>query len=102
MASITIRNLDDRVKQELRVLAAVNGRSMEAEARLLLTESVIAAQSETQTPPRTMGDVMREIEMIVEQAGGFDIEVQKDSPVDFSLYDAMHGAGTPSPSGKAA
>lgn len=36
MASITIRNLDDNIKQRLRVRAAVNGRSMEEEAREIL------------------------------------------------------------------
>jgi plasmid stability protein len=32
MASITIRNLDDRVKTRLRMRAAEHGRSMEEEA----------------------------------------------------------------------
>ena len=40
MASITIRNLDDSVKSQLRVRAAKNSRSMEAEARLILCEAV--------------------------------------------------------------
>ncbi|MFZ1816010.1 MAG: bifunctional phosphopantothenoylcysteine decarboxylase/phosphopantothenate--cysteine ligase CoaBC [Rhizobiaceae bacterium] len=37
MASITIRNLDETAKQSLRERAARNGRSMEEEARLLLS-----------------------------------------------------------------
>jgi plasmid stability protein len=36
MASITIRNLDDEIKQRLRVRAAEHGRSMEEEARDIL------------------------------------------------------------------
>jgi plasmid stability protein len=36
MASITIRNLDQRTKSRLRVRAAQHGRSMEEEARTLL------------------------------------------------------------------
>lgn len=36
MASITIRNLDDDVKEALRRQAAANGRSMEEEVRMLL------------------------------------------------------------------
>ena len=40
MASITIRNLDDDVKTQLRTRAAGNGRSMEEEARLILREAV--------------------------------------------------------------
>lgn len=38
MASLTIRNLDEPVKQALRERAARNGRSMEEEARLLLAK----------------------------------------------------------------
>ena len=40
MASITIRNLDDKVKTRLRILAAGHGRSMEEEARLILAGAV--------------------------------------------------------------
>ena len=36
MATITIRNLDEKVKRKLQVRAALNGRSMEAEARAYL------------------------------------------------------------------
>jgi plasmid stability protein len=38
MATITIRNLPDEVRDRLRVQAAENGRSMEAEARAMLEE----------------------------------------------------------------
>jgi antitoxin FitA len=38
MPTITIRNLDEAVKRKLQVRAALNGRSMEAEAREILTE----------------------------------------------------------------
>jgi antitoxin FitA len=37
---MSIRNLDDRVKERLRVRAARHGRSMEAEVRAILTEAV--------------------------------------------------------------
>ena len=37
--SITIRNLDDQVKQRLRVMAATHGKSMEAEVRDILTQA---------------------------------------------------------------
>jgi len=36
MATLTIRNLDEKVKRKLQVRAAINGRSMEAEAREVL------------------------------------------------------------------
>jgi plasmid stability protein len=38
VATITIRNLDEKVKRALQVRAAINGRSMEAEAREFLSE----------------------------------------------------------------
>ena len=40
MSSITIRNLGDTFKQNLRVLAALHGRSMEEEARTILRDAV--------------------------------------------------------------
>jgi plasmid stability protein len=39
MATITVRNLDEAVQRAIRARAAENGRSMEAEARAILTES---------------------------------------------------------------
>lgn len=40
MASISIRDLDDALKAGLRVRAARNGRSMEAEVRAILRDSL--------------------------------------------------------------
>jgi len=40
MASITIRNLDNLVKQRLRVQAASHNHSMEEEARIILQHAV--------------------------------------------------------------
>jgi plasmid stability protein len=40
MAALSIRNLDELVKQRLQSRAARHGRSMEAEARAILTEAV--------------------------------------------------------------
>jgi len=45
MAALTIRNLDDDVKAKLRIRAAHNGRSMEAEVREILAEAVDEAES---------------------------------------------------------
>ena len=36
MAAVTVRNLDDQVKERLRIRAAVHGRSMESEVRAIL------------------------------------------------------------------
>ena len=40
MGSMTIRNIDPRVKEKIRVRAAKNGRSMEEEARRLLASAI--------------------------------------------------------------
>jgi plasmid stability protein len=43
MSTLTIRNLDERVKRELRKRAAEHGVSMEQEVRDILARSVAAA-----------------------------------------------------------
>jgi plasmid stability protein len=40
MAALSIRNLDDEVQRRLKMRAAQHGRSMEAEARAILTDAV--------------------------------------------------------------
>jgi plasmid stability protein len=40
MAAVSIRGLDDQVRERLRVRAARHGRSMEAEMRSILVEAV--------------------------------------------------------------
>lgn len=40
LAAISIRNLDDRVKEQLRIRAARRGRSMESEIRTILADAV--------------------------------------------------------------
>lgn len=42
MATLTIRNLPDDVRERLRMRAARAGRSMEAEVRAILTEASVA------------------------------------------------------------
>ncbi len=45
MASLTIRNLDNNLKAQLRQRAARHGRSMEAEARVILAQTLNAQAS---------------------------------------------------------
>jgi len=58
MASLTIRKLDDAIRDELRLRAARNGRSVEDEVRVILREAsrpaaaATAAQSGTPAAPR--------------------------------------------------
>lgn len=40
MATLTIRNIDDSIKERLRIRAARQGHSMEEEARLILKRAV--------------------------------------------------------------
>ena len=47
VSAVSIRNLDDRVKERLRLRAARHGRSMEAEMRAILTEAVSDPGEET-------------------------------------------------------
>lgn len=39
MAAVSVRDLDETVRDRLRVRAAQNGRSMEAEIRAILTDA---------------------------------------------------------------
>ena len=41
MASLTLRNIDDKLKASLRMSAAENGRSMEEEARQILKQFLL-------------------------------------------------------------
>ena len=68
MASITIRNLDDDVKNRLRMRAAGKGRSREEEARLILREAV-GRQS---VPEKGLGTAIHEM---FRPFGGVDLEL---------------------------
>jgi plasmid stability protein len=45
MATLTIRNLEESTKAQLRLQAARHGRSMEEEARVILRQGVIHSQA---------------------------------------------------------
>jgi len=47
MASITIRNIDDSLKESLRISAAKNSRSMEEEARQILMHYLLRKKNTT-------------------------------------------------------
>jgi plasmid stability protein len=55
MASITIRRLADSTKERLRVRASRHGRSMEAEAREILT----LALNEKPAPEQNLAELLR-------------------------------------------
>jgi plasmid stability protein len=74
MASLTIRNLDDRLKKKLRMRAARYGRSMEEEARQILATGL----SQEATAASNVADA---IAAIVDPIGGLQFDVPKRAPV---------------------
>ena len=68
MASITIRNLDERTKARLRIQAAQHGRSMDEEARALL-KAALAPRAEA---TRGLADV---IHARFRRLGGVDLAI---------------------------
>lgn len=73
MASLTIRNLDDRLKLRLRVRAAERGRSMEEEVREILREAV----GEAPAAP----DLGRAIHARFAALGGVELELPARGPM---------------------
>lgn len=80
MASITIRNLDVQVKEQLRIAAAHNGHSMEEEARLILGKALASVD-------RT-GGLGSRIHQRFKATGGVDLDLparhEKATAVDLS------------------
>jgi plasmid stability protein len=67
MTALSIRDLDDSVKEKLRLRAARNGRSLEAEIRLILT-----AATEEDGPRNDLFSALAER---FAQLGGVDLDV---------------------------
>lgn len=64
MATLTVRNLPDEVRDKLRLRAARNGRSMEAEARAVLAAGVdeegrSAGRSDVRARVRRLQEIMK-------------------------------------------
>lgn len=60
--TLTIRNLDEAVKQKLRLRAASHQTSMEAEAREILAQAV--NQTEKIAPPRTPEEMRERLKAV--------------------------------------
>jgi antitoxin FitA len=73
MASITIRNLEDDIKQRLRVRAAEHGRSMEEEVRDILRRVMGAG-----VPARNLAAAIR---ARVAPSGGVDLDLPAREPM---------------------
>src|SRR5439155_14580021 len=74
MASITIRNLDERTKARLRVRAAHRRRSMEEEARQILREAL----AEDVKPA---GNLVERIRRRLAPFGGLDLDLPPREPI---------------------
>ncbi len=78
MASVTVRNLPDATHRALRVRAAMNGRSTEAEIRAIL-EGAVRPEGRVK-----LGTLLAEIGRDV---GGIDLDIKRDKsstdPVSF-------------------
>ena len=74
MASLTIRNLDERTKSQLRIQAARHGRSMEEEARTILRSAIEASQS-----PAGGTGLGSRIHAHFAQLGGVELELPERS-----------------------
>jgi plasmid stability protein len=74
MASITIRNLDEKTKSKLRIRAAHHNRSMEEEARQILR----AALTQKVSPPGNLAEAIR---ARFEPLGGVELALPPREPM---------------------
>ena len=74
MASMTIRDLDERLKTRLRVRAARNNRSMEEEVRAILKTALNTDQG---TSKSLAGDIRARIEPL----GGVELSIPARGPI---------------------
>ncbi len=80
MASITIRQLPESTKRKLKIRAAQHGRSMEQEAREILSAELSKPVSPNKTP-KTGADLVKAIREIFEPLGGVDLEIPPREPI---------------------
>jgi len=74
MASMTIRDLDDRLKRRLRIQAARNNRSMEEEARAILRAAL-------STEGGSAKSLYKTIRARIEPLGGVDLTIATREPI---------------------
>lgn len=74
MASLTIRNLEDEVKQGLRFRAARHGVSMEQEVRTILRDAVQSPKEDGATED-SGASWYRSLRQLVEPYGGFELDI---------------------------
>jgi antitoxin FitA len=80
MATLLIRNLDDAVRDKLRVCAAEHGRSMEAEARAILAAKVAPADNDDASEPGSGAELWDRLSAVFSDLGGVDFPEFPDEP----------------------
>jgi antitoxin FitA len=79
MAAVTVRNLPEKTHRALKLRAARNGRSTEAEIRIILEESVA---------PKPKLKIGSELAAFGRRYGGIELNIKRDprpaEPADFS------------------
>jgi plasmid stability protein len=81
VAALTIRNIDDKLKSDLRKRAAANDRSMEEEARVILRRALSGARPVAEGLATS---IRREVERL---GGGIDFELPEDQPYEPMTFD---------------
>jgi plasmid stability protein len=76
MASVTIQNFDETLAKRLKARAAAHGRSMEAEAKEILSNALGG-----DTHERIPDNLYDAIRAIVEPIGGIELEPRPRHPV---------------------
>ena len=79
MAALVVRNLSDETHRALKERAAANGRSTEAEVRLILEQTV--------NPPERI-KMGSELAALGRKYGGFDLDIKRDkSPIEPAVFE---------------
>ncbi len=79
MPVVSIRNLPHETHRAIRVRAAQNGRSTEAEIRAILEEAV---------RPQTRLRIGSELAAFGQSLGGVDLDITRDpAPIDLASFD---------------
>ncbi len=74
MATITVRNLDERLRQRLRLRAAQHGHSLEEEVHDILR----AALGQEKTPVKNLGTALHEL---FKPFGGVELDIPPREPM---------------------
>jgi plasmid stability protein len=78
MDTLTIPNVDDNLKQRLKLRAAKHGQSIEVEAGDIL-RSALGGSASAQVP--VTGNIADAIRAIVEPLGGIELEIAPRKPI---------------------